>query len=702
MRKFKTESKRLLDLMINSIYTNEEIFLRELISNASDAVDKLYFKNLTGEQAKLSRSELRILVSFDKKARTITVSDNGIGMTESELDLNLGTIAHSGSVDFVKESAAFGLSAERPSEEQPSVEQPSEEQFGDESQPSATQPSTTRPSTGRLSDEIDIIGQFGVGFYSGFMVAERVQVISKAYGSDAAHIWESDGVRGYTISETTRAEHGTDVILTLRKNTDEHDYDAYLSEYRLKSLIKRYSNYIRYPILMEVSKSRPLPKSDDADDGHAGDEHIAGGHSHGADGGHAHGADGGHAIQYESYTELETINSMTPIWKRSKADVSKEDYHEFYKSDFRDSADPVRTILVHAEGTLAYDALLFVPGRAPYDFYSKDYKKGLALYSSNVLIMEKCEELLPDFFGFVRGIVDSQDLTLNISRETLQHNSQLRAIARKLEKKIKSELVDMQNNEREEYEKFFENFGRAIKYGIFTGFGMNKDLLADLLLFYSAKQQKMLTLDEYIEAAPDDQDAIFYAAGESADRLAKMPITTTVLGKGYDVLLCTQDVDEFCLGAMMEYCEKTFKNVAGGDLGLETEDEKAQAKEATRENEALFSAMQEALGGKVTKVAVSTRLTAAPAAITTEGPISLEMEKILAQMPESESMKSERILELNIKHPVFKTLQNAKELGDEAKVKRYADILYNQALLVEGMPIEDPVAFAMAVSELMV
>ena len=635
MRKFKTESKRLLDLMINSIYTNEEIFLRELISNASDAVDKLYFKSLTDTEVKLSKDELRILVSFDKDARTITVSDSGIGMTEEELDKNLGTIAHSGSIDFKDEAAD------------------------------------------QIGDEIDIIGQFGVGFYSGFMVSEKVRVVSRAYGSDTAYAWESDGVQGYTIAKADRADHGTDVVLTLRPATDENNYDNYLSEYKLKSLIRRYSNYIRYPIQMEVTKSRELPKPDDADDDYR--------------------------PQYEDYTELETVNSMIPIWKRKSSEVTQDEYNEFYKADFHDFTDPVRTASVHAEGALAYDALLFVPGRAPFDFYSKDYKKGLALYSSNVLIMEKCEELLPDCFNFVRGVVDSQDLTLNISRETLQHNSQLRAIERKIEKKVKSELADMRDNDREGYEKFFENFGRALKYGIYSSYGSQKELLADLLLFYSAKEKKMVTLDEYLGALLPDQEGIFYAAGDSTERLAKMPITTTVLGKGFDVLLCTQDVDEFCISAMMEYNEKVFKNIAGGDLGLESEEEKAQAEEAAKENEGLFTAMKDALEGKVTKVAVSTRLSEAPAALTAEGPISLEMEKILSQMPDgAPEAKSERVLEVNVKHPVFETLQAAHKASDEDKVKRYTDILYNQALLVEGMPIEDPVAFALAVSELMV
>ncbi|MGI6105957.1 MAG: molecular chaperone HtpG [Raoultibacter sp.] len=636
MRKFKTESKKLLDLMINSIYTNREIFLRELISNASDAVDKLYFKSLTDSDIKLDKSDLRILVSFDKEARTITVSDNGIGMTEEDLDKNLGTIAHSGSFEFKDENA---------------------EQQG---------------------EEIDIIGQFGVGFYSSFMVAESVKVISRAYGFDKAYCWESDGVKGYAISEAERDSHGTDVILTLRPNTEEDNYDEFLSEYGLKNLIKRYSNYLRYPIQMEVSKRRELPKPEDA-----GDDYKP---------------------EFEDYTEIETINSMIPIWKRAKSDVSQEEYNTFYKTDFHDFTDPSRTITVHAEGTLSYDALLFIPSRAPFDFYSKDYKKGLALYSSNVLIMEKCEDLLPDYFNFVRGIVDSQDLSLNISRETLQQNSQLRAIERRLEKKIKADLVDFRDNNREGYESFFKEFGQALKFGIYTSYGQNQELLGDLLLFYSAKEEKFVTLDEYTASAHVDQESIFYATGESTERLAKSPIVKSVLAKGYDVLLCTQEVDEFCITSMPAYNEKSFKNVAGGDLGLETEEEKSKAEEVSKENEKLLNAMLTALGGKVTKVAVSTRLTDAPSALTAEGPISLEMEKILNQMPNAseEAIKSERVLELNADHPVFAALKAAEAANDTEKIDLYADILYNQALMVEGMPIEDPVAYAQAISKLMI
>ncbi len=651
MKKFKTESKKLLDLMINSIYTNREIFLRELISNASDAVDKLYFRSLTDTSIKVSKDDLAISVAFDKDARTITVADSGIGMTKDELEKNLGTIAHSGSLEFKTENA--------------------------ESQ----------------GDDVDIIGQFGVGFYASFMVAQRVQVISRSYGSDETWMWESDGIEGYTVTETeelpsvfsTKAEqptHGTVIILHLKDNTEEEDYDLFLNEYELKNLIKRYSNYVRYPIQMECEVRHELPKPEDA-----GDDYKP---------------------EYETVLEIQTINSMIPIWKRRKSEVSQEEYNEFYKTDFHDFTDPARTISVHAEGALEYDALLFIPGRAPYDLYSKDYKKGLALYSSNVLIMEKCEELLPDYFNFVRGVVDSQDLTLNISRETLQHNSQLRAIANKLEKKIKSELVKMRDNDREEYEKFFENFGRGLKYGIYSSYGMEKHQLGELLLFYSAKEKKMITLDEYITNMPEEQSSIFYAAGESVDRLAKMPIVKTIQDKGFDVLLCTQDVDEFCMTAMHDYGAdeegknaKELKNVAGGDLGLETEDEKSAAEAITKENEELFKTMKDALGDAVSKVVVSARLSDTPACVTAEGPISLEMEKIMAMAPDGQNIKSDRVLEINAQHSIFKTLQEAQKENDTDKIKQYTNILYNQALITEGLPIEDPVAYAQAVCDLM-
>ena len=672
MRKFKTESKKLLDLMINSIYTNKEIFLRELVSNASDAEDKLYLKSLTDPDVKLDQDSLSIRVTPDKDARTLTISDNGIGMTADELESNLGTIAHSGSEQFKEANAEH------------------------------------------QGDDVDIIGQFGVGFYSAFMVAKQVKVVTRAWGEDVAHVWESDGLEGYTIEDGTREHCGTDVILTLKDDVEGTDgqeserYGSYLEEWTLKDLIRRYSNYVRHPIQMMVTKSRQKPKPDDAPDDYK--------------------------PEYEDYTELETINSMTPIWKKSKADVKPEEYNEFYKSTFHDWEDPARTITFHAEGALEYDALLFVPAKAPFDLYSKDYEKGLALYSSNVLIMEKCADLLPDYYNFVRGIVDSPDVSLNISRETLQQNRQLHAIANRIEKKVTTELEAMRDQDRDAYEKFFEIFGRGLKFGIYQSYGQKADELADLLLFWSARENKLVTLAEYAKAMPEGQKAVYYAAGDSRDRLAKMPVVKAALDHGYDVLLCTADVDEFAFQAMRSYTAKSLpkhyedeaaaeaakkavadgaepevedrtldlKNVAAGDVDFATEDEKKEAEEATKENEGLFKAIKEALGDKVTKVAVSARLTDAPAAITSEGPVSLEMERVMAAGPGAgEAPKAQRVLELNAKHPVFAKLQAAEKAGDKDKLALYAGLLYDQALLVEGILPDDPVAFAQQVCELM-
>ena len=633
MRKFKTESKKLLDLMINSIYTNREIFLRELISNASDAVDKLYFRSLTDSEVQLTKSDLEIAVSFDKDARTITVSDTGIGMNADELEKNLGTIAHSGSQEFKAEN-----------------------DFSE-------------------TDAADIIGQFGVGFYSSFMVSKNVKVISKPYGSDEASIWESNGIDGYTIDAAEKAHHGTDVILTLKDNTDEENYDEYLSEWKLRSLIKQYSNYVRYPIRMLVTKSRALPKPEDA-----GDDYTT---------------------QYEEYTEDETINSMIPIWKRKKSEVTDEEYAEFYKSDFHDFTDPVRTITVHAEGALSYDALMFIPGRAPFDLYSRDYEKGLALYSSGVLIMDKCADLLPDYYGFVRGVVDSSDLTLNISRETLQRNSQLRAIAKRVEKKITNELVKMRDNDREDYELFFDNFGRSIKFGLYAGYGMKNDDLGPLAMFYSAVQQKYVTLDEYVEAMPEEQKDIFYAVGESVDRLRNLPIVKTVARKGFDVLLCTEDVDEFCLQAMHTWKEKEFKNVSTTDIDVASDDEKKVAEETGEANKELLDAMKAILAANVNDVRIASTPTDAPATLTTAGPISLEMERVLSHGPDADRIHAERVLLLNAQHNVFETLKTAQASGDQDKLRLYTDLLYNQALLTCGMPIEDPLTFAEEICKLM-
>ncbi len=630
MRQFKAESKKLLDLMINSIYTNREIFLRELISNASDACDKLYFKSLTDTSIGVKKEDLSIHISPDKDTRTLTVSDNGIGMTKEELEKNLGTIARSGSMDFKAENK---------------------------------------------NENIDIIGQFGVGFYSAFMVASKVTVISRAQGSDEAWKWESKGVEGYTLTEAEKDAPGTEIIMVLKEDTDGENYSQYLEEYTLVDLIKKYSDYIRYPITMYRQKSRQKPKPEDA-----GEDYKP---------------------EYETYTELETINSMVPIWKRNKKDVEEKDYNEFYKSRFNDYSDPLRVITSRTEGTATYTALLFIPGRTPYDYYTKEYEKGLALYASGVLIMDKCADLLPDYFSFVKGVVDSEDLSLNISRETLQKDNQLKLMHNSLEKKIKNELHAMLVNDREKYETFWKSFGRQIKFGIYGDYGMHKDLLADLLMFWSAKEQKYVTLDEYIEKMPEDQKCIYFAAGDENDRLAKLPNAQLVLSKGYDLLLCPEDVDEFCLQMMHDYKEKEFKNINSGDLGLETEEEKEAAKAAAEENKDLFEDIKTALKGKIKEVKANPTLKDHPVSLSSEGGLSMEMEKVLRKMPNAEGMESTKVLELNPNHPVFAALKAAKEAGDSDKVTKYAELLYDQALLIEGLPLEDPVAYAQKVCELM-
>ena len=642
MKQFKAESKKLMDLMINSIYTNKEIFLRELISNASDAIDKLYFKSLTDPAVGMSREDFRIHLGLDAENRIVTLSDNGIGMTKEELEKNLGTIAHSGSQEF--KAADMGENAEN----------------------------------------IDIIGQFGVGFYSAFMVADRVTVVSRAYGSDEAWKWESKGVEGYRIEPAEKETVGTEITLHIKDNTETENYDEFVSEYGLVAIVKKYSDYVRYPIQMYREKSRMKDKPADAPEDYQ--------------------------PEYETYTELETLNSMVPIWKKQKSEVTDEEYNEFYKDKFHDYTDPARVIVSRTEGAANYNALLFVPGRPAYDYYTKEYEKGLALYASGVLIMEKCADLLPDYFSFVKGVVDSQDLSLNISRETLQQDSQLKRIRNALEKKIKNELHAMLVGDREKYEAFWKNFGRQIKFGAYSDYGMHGDLLKDLLLFYSAKEQKMVTLEEYAEKMPEGQQYIYFAAGDSAERLAKLPAAELVLDKGYDVLLLTEDVDEFCLQMLRGYQAKDaegkdrdvqFKNVNSGDLGLESEEEKKAAEEATAENKALFDAMQAALGEKVKAVKVSTRLKEHPVCLSAEGPLSIEMEKVLNTQPGGESVKSDKILEMNAQHPVFAVLKAAQEAGDEEKVRQYSQILYAQAQLIEGLPVDDPVAYAQAVCSLM-
>ena len=638
MRKFKTESKKLLDLMVNSIYTNKDIFLRELISNASDSLDKLYLQALQSGDKSISRSDLEIMLAINKGERTITISDNGIGMTEDELEKNLGTIAHSGSLEFKE---------------------------GEEAQ---------------QNDEIDIIGQFGVGFYSAFMVADKVQVSTRAYNCDKAYTWTSDGLEGYTIAEGDRKERGTDIVLHLRENFGEgdnvEDFDHYLEQYSIKNLVKRYSDYVRYPIKMNVDKTREKPKPEDA-----GDDYTP---------------------EYEDYVELETLNSMTPIWTRKKSEVTDEEYADFYKAQFHDFADPLLTIPLHAEGTLNYDALIFVPSKVPEAFYTKDFKNGLALYSSSVMITESSEELLPEAFRFVRGVVDSPDLNLNISREMLQKDRQLKAIERRIEKKVKQELKKLLENDREKYEKFFEQFGHALKYAIYSSFGVGSELLADLLLFYSAKEKKLVTLQEYVDSSSEDQTSIFFAAGDTTEHLANSTNVKAVLDKGFDVLLCGMQIDEFTLMSMGKFDEKDLKNVASEDLGLSSDEEKEQAKKVNEDNTDLFKEMKEALPDTVDAVISSTRLSDSAACITASGPVSLSMAKYFASMPNNgEAPKAKYTLEINPKHEIFKTLQKAHKASEQDKVKRYSKLLFDQALLAEGLPIDDPLAFNAAICELM-
>ena len=628
-KEFKAESKRLLDLMINSIYTHHEIFLRELISNASDALDKMYYKSLT-ENDGMSREDFYIRLTPDKEARTLTVSDNGCGMTAEELENNLGTIAKSGSLAFKQENEA--------------------------------------------KEDIDIIGQFGVGFYSAFMVADHVKVVSKPYGSDKAWAWESDGADGYTIEEAEKDSFGTDIILTLKADNDDEAFSEYLETYRLTQLVKKYSDYIRYPIRMMVESQR-------VKEGTGTDDKPA---------------------EYESYTEDRTLNSMVPIWKKSKSEVTEEEYNSFYQDKFFDYTPPARVIYSSTEGASTYHALLFIPSRMPYDFYTKNYEKGLQLYASGVLIMEKCADLLPDYFSFVKGLVDSEDLSLNISREMLQHDRQLKLIASRLEKKIKSELKSMLTNEREKYEEFFKNFGLQLKYGVYSDYGTHKELLQDLLLFYSSSEKKMVTLDEYVGRMKEDQKYIYYACGETTDRIDRLPQTELLKDKGFEILYLTDDVDEFALKMMMKYADKEFRNVSDKDLGLETEADSEEIQKQNEDNKELLRFMKDALGDKVSEVKLSERLKSHPVCISSDGGVSIEMEKVLSAMPGANGQKiqAKRVLELNASHPVFARLQKLFAENSDA-VKEYTSLLYDQALLIEGLPIEDPVAFSNAVCKLM-
>ena len=623
---FKAESQRLLDLMINSIYTHREIFLREILSNASDAIDKLAYTALTDDKVGLSRDDFAITITRDEENRTLTVSDNGIGMSRAELEENLGTIAKSGSLGF---------------------KQAMEKQ-----------------------EDIDIIGQFGVGFYSAFMVASSITVITRKYGEDTAWKWVSDGADGYTIEETTRSAPGTDVIMTLKADTEEDKYSDYLEEYEIRSLVRKYSDYIRYPIRMEVEKSR-MKEGCDED-----------------------------KPEYESYTEMETLNSMVPIWQRAKKDVTQEEYESFYREKFFDYNKPLRVIHSSAEGAVSFKALLYIPEKAPYDFYTKDYKAGLQLYSSGVMIMENCADLLPEHFRFVRGVVDSQDLSLNISREMLQHNRQLTIIARNLEKKIKSELKSMMDNERENYEKFFDAFGRNLKYGTVSDYGTHKDICADLLLFHSHKQGKRISLKEYVDTMAEGQEKIYFAPGENLAQLAKLPQVETLSAKGYDVLLCNEDVDEFVFQSLMTYEEKKTCNAATEDLGLQTEEEKKQAEEKAEELKGFLTFVKESLGDQVKEVRLSTELGSHPVCMKAENGMSFEMEKYMKRVEPGFDMKVGRILELNPDHAAVQAMKEAMT-ADPVLAKDYAQLLTCQAQLMAGLPIEDPYAYTELVCKLM-
>lgn len=636
-KQFKAESKRLLELMIHSIYTHREIFLRELISNASDAVDKLYYHALQSGESGLNREDLAITLHADKEKRLLTLSDNGCGMTKDVLEKDLGTIAHSGSLDFKRDSK------DTPAD-----------------------------------SEIDIIGQFGVGFYSAFMVSDCVTVISRAHGSQEAWKWESEGVEGYAIETCEKDGHGTDIILKIKANTEEDNYDEFLDPYRLRALVKKYSDYIRYPIRMDVEKTRPIEKPE----GEAGKEDEK--------------------PEIETYVETETLNSMVPIWKKNKSELTPEDYHQFYKDKFYDYDAPARIIHSSTEGTATYNALLFIPAHAPYNYYTREYEKGLQLYASGVLIMDKCPDLLPDCFSFVKGLVDSQDLSLNISREMLQHDRQLKTIASRLEKKIKSELLSMLQSERESYETFFKNFGLQLKYGAYGDYGANKDLLRDLLMFYSSHEQKLATIAEYIGRMKEDQKYIYYACGETVERIAALPQTERVEEKGYEILYLTEDVDEFCLNMLREYDGKEFKSVSSGDLGLDSEEEKKELQEQAEENKGLLEGMESSLEGMVQSVRLSKRLKSHPVCLTAEGAVSLEMEKVLKAMPgENGSVKAQRILEINAEHPIFEKLKELHS-SDPDRLRSYSRLLYTQALLIEGISIEDPVEFSNSICDLMV
>ena len=635
-KQFKAESKRLLDLMVNSIYTHKEIFLRELISNASDAEDKLAYKSLTDENVDIKRKDLKITIVPDKEKRLLTVSDNGIGMTKEELEANLGTIAHSGSGQF-----KAGLAEDD-----------------------------------KAADKIDVIGQFGVGFYSAFMVADHVTVLSRAYGSDEAWMWQSDGADGYTVTPCEKETPGTDIIMHIKANADEENYDQYLETYKLQELIKKYSDYIRYPIVMEVEDYRQKPKPEDA-----GEDYKP---------------------EWETVKEWKTLNSMVPLWQRQKSKVKPEEYNSFYKEKFMDWQDPLAVIHTSAEGAVTYKALLYIPAQTPYDFYTREYQKGLQLYSSGVLIMDKCADLLPDHFRFVKGVVDSPDFSLNISREILQHDRQLKVIASALEKKIKSELLKMQKEEPEKYEKFWAAFGTQLKYGAVADYGAHKETVQDLLLFWSSKEGKNTTLAAYKDRMPEDQPYYYYACGESADQIAKLPQVERILDKGYEILYCTEDVDDFVMKALGEIDGKQFKSVNDEDALPQTDEEKQAAQEKAEAGKPVLEAVKEALGDQVKEVRVSSILKSGACCLTAEGPVSLEMEKYMNKVEGGQHMKADRVLELNPDSAPYAALKKAVDAGDKDTVEKYAKLLYGQAELLAGLPLEDPAGYAQLVCSLMV
>ncbi|MEB4595330.1 molecular chaperone HtpG [Bacillus amyloliquefaciens] len=623
-KKFKAESKRLLDMMINSIYTQKEIFLRELISNASDAIDKIYYKALTDDSLTFDQDNYYIKVTADKEARTLTVTDTGIGMTKDELEQHLGTIAKSGSLAFKQENDS--------------------------------------------KDGHDIIGQFGVGFYAAFMVADKVTVKSKALGIDEAYVWESEGAAGYTIAPCDKETVGTEITLKIKENTEDESYDEFLENYRIKAIVKKYSDFIRYPIKMEETVNKPKEGSEN---------------------------------EFEEVQEEQTVNSMVPIWRKNKSELTDEDYEAFYAEKHYGFDKPLTHVHISVDGAVRYNSILFIPENMPFDYYTKEFEKGLELYSNGVLIMNKCADLLPDHFSFVKGMVDSEDLSLNISREMLQHDRQLKLIAKNINKKIKAELKSLLKNKREKYESFYESFGRQLKFGVYNDFGANKDVLKDLLLFYSSKEKKLVTLDEYVSRMPEDQKYIYYASGDSYERIEKLPQTEMVADKGYEILYFTEDIDEFAIKMLTSYEEKEFKSVSSADLGIDSDEDEKQTEAEENEYKDLFESMKEILADKVKNVRASKRLKSHPVCFATDGEVTIEMEKVLNAMPDSQQVKAEKVLEINPNHEVFETLKNAHG-QDREKLALYTNLLYNQALLIEGLPIHDPVEFTNDICKVMV